>query len=57
MKALEIKQLLIDLSPLGAVLGSVSLVNIHHAVSIGAILLSAVYTIFKIRKDFFKKEK
>lgn len=53
---IHIKQLIIDLMPLGAVIGSVSLANIHHAVSIVAIGISMVYTIFKIRKDFFKKD-
>lgn len=43
--------------PLGAVLGSISLVNIHHVVSIIAITISIAYTVLKIRKDFFKKEK
>lgn len=54
---IHIKQLIIDLMPLGAVIGSISLVNIHHAVSIIAITISIAYTVLKIRKDFFKKEK
>ena len=52
---IQAKQLMIDLTPLGVVLGSISLANVHHAFSIIAIIISTGYTIFKIRKDFFSK--
>ena len=50
------KQLFLDLTPLGAVWGSITLVKIHETISIFAILLTCTYTFFKIKKDFFNKK-
>lgn len=52
----ETGKLLTALAPLGAAIGGVSLVGIHEIVSIVVLCLTGVYTIFKIKKDFFTKK-
>ena len=52
-----LKHLLIDLHPLVIAIIGVSLHNVHEAISVCVLLLTAVYTLFKIYNDFFKPNK
>jgi hypothetical protein len=52
-----IKKIFYDTDTLIFTTISISLNNIHEIVSVGAILLSMVYTGIKIKKDFFSKNK
>jgi hypothetical protein len=52
-----IKKFLYDTDTLIFTTFSISLNNFHEALSITALIVSIVYTGYKLKKDFFNKEK